>query len=75
MLARFHETAVRGGPIEAACSAGAVSARWRQNLIELQRLSGAIISPASIREMARLASQFLSGRTELLAERIIGPFH
>ncbi|HET7667014.1 MAG TPA: AAA family ATPase [Mycobacterium sp.] len=69
-LARFHETARRGRAIDAEGTDRAVSARWEENLLELRRDFGDIISRESIDEMARLASQFVSGRGELFAQRI-----
>lgn len=69
-LARFHETARRSGEIDAQGGNCAVSARWRQNLLELQRRSGAIFSTESINQVTRLANQFISGRGALFAQRI-----
>ena len=69
-LARFHEDATRGRAIDAEGRARAVSARWQQNLLELERNSGGIIPRESIGEVARLATQFISGRGVLFAQRI-----
>ena len=69
-LARFHETATRGPRISAEGSVSAVSARWQQNLLELERISGDIIPRESVGELARLATQFISGRTTLFADRV-----
>src|SRR5262245_14159464 len=69
-LARFHEEAVRSGVIDAEGSGRAASARWHQNLLELERHSGAIIPPESLVEVARLATQFISGRGALFSQRI-----
>src|SRR5262245_12250713 len=52
LLARFHETARRGRVIDAAGRNRAVSARWQQNLVELQRHSGATIPRESLDEVA-----------------------
>jgi predicted kinase len=70
ILARFHEGATRSAAIDAEGSARAVAARWQQNLLELERHSGAIIPQESIAEVARLATQFISGRGSLFAQRI-----
>lgn len=69
-LARFHEDATRSRAIDAEGEAGAVSARWRQNLLELERDSGGIVPRESIHEVARLADQYISGRAALFARRI-----
>jgi aminoglycoside phosphotransferase family enzyme/predicted kinase len=69
-LARFHETACRSPAIDAQGSNRAISARWGQNLLELERHSAAIIPRESIGEVARLATQFISGRASLFARRI-----
>jgi aminoglycoside phosphotransferase family enzyme/predicted kinase len=69
-LARFHDGAARGPAIDALGEARAVSARWQQNLLELQRHSGAIIPRESISDAGRLAAQFISGRVSLFAQRI-----
>src|SRR5262249_28267704 len=70
LLARFHETARRGRVIDAAGRNRAVSARWQQNLVELQRHSGATIPRESLDEVARLATQFISGREAMFVQRI-----
>lgn len=69
-LARFHKDATRGRAIDAEGKARAVSARWQQNLLELERNSGGIIPRDSIGEAARLATRFISGRGPLFAQRI-----
>jgi aminoglycoside phosphotransferase family enzyme/predicted kinase len=69
-LARFHETARRSGAIDAQGSSRAVSGRWQQNLIELEQYSGVMIPRESIGEVARLTTQFISGRSALFAQRI-----
>jgi uncharacterized protein len=69
-LARFHETARRGWVIDAEGRNRAVSARWQQNLVELERYSGAIIPRESLGEVARLSTQLISGREAMFAQRI-----
>jgi aminoglycoside phosphotransferase family enzyme/predicted kinase len=70
MLARFHEKARRSAAIDAEGTNRAVSARWQQNLVELERHSGTIVPREVIADVARLASQFISGRASLFARRI-----
>ena len=69
-LARFHEEALRSGAIDAEGSDSAALARWQQNLLELDRHSGAVIPRESLDEVARLATQFISGRGALFTQRI-----
>jgi aminoglycoside phosphotransferase family enzyme/predicted kinase len=69
-LARFHETARRSRDIDAAGRNRAVSARWQQNLVELEPHSGATIPRESLGELARLATQFISGREAVFVQRI-----
>ncbi|MFG1930670.1 AAA family ATPase [Mycobacterium sp. NPDC048908] len=70
MIARFHEKAARGPAIDAAGTNRAILARWQQNSVGLRRYSDSILPARSIAEAARLASQFISGRAPLFAQRI-----
>lgn len=70
MLARFHSTALRGEPVDAEATTGAISARWHENLAELKRFVDTVISGDALSEIVRLADQFLAGRTALFARRI-----
>lgn len=69
-LAHFHKGASRGRAIDAEGKARAVSARWQQNLLELERNSGGIIPRESIGDVARLVTQYIAGRGVLFAQRI-----
>lgn len=69
-LAHFHKHATRGRAIDDEGTARAVSARWQQNLFELERSSGGIIPAESIGDVARLVTRFISGRGPLFAQRI-----
>jgi aminoglycoside phosphotransferase family enzyme/predicted kinase len=69
-LARFHANATRGQAIDAQATVDAVSARWQENLEELQRCPGTVISHEAVQEVQRLATQFISGRASLFAQRI-----
>ncbi|AWT54895.1 AAA family ATPase [Mycolicibacterium smegmatis] len=68
ILARFHRDAGRGAVIDDQARATSVWARWDENLTELARMS--LVPPEQLSEVRRLASQYLSGRAELFAERI-----
>ncbi|MGZ8813321.1 MAG: bifunctional aminoglycoside phosphotransferase/ATP-binding protein [Mycobacterium sp.] len=69
-VARFHAETLRSATIDSYGTAEAVSARWQQNLVELQRYAGTVIPEESLQEVARLSAQFIAGRGELFAERI-----
>ncbi|MBX7433672.1 AAA family ATPase [Mycobacterium sp. Y57] len=70
VLARFHAGARRSPKIDDEATVGALTARWRENLTELQRHTGTVISAAALLEVTRLAERFLAGRDELYAQRI-----
>lgn len=69
-LARFHEDAIRSSAIDAEGDVGAVSARWNQNLLELERLSGGIVPSESVHEVGRLANRYIAGRGALFTQRV-----
>ncbi|HEX9833235.1 MAG TPA: AAA family ATPase [Mycobacterium sp.] len=69
-VARFHAEALRSTEIDSHGTADAVSARWRQNLVELRRYADTAIPDESLQEIGRLSAQFIAGRGELFAERI-----
>lgn len=69
-LASFHAGALRGRSIDACGSEDAVSARWQENLDELDRHAGRISAREPIDEVWRLATQFIAGRSELFTKRI-----
>jgi len=70
VLARFHRDALRGGPIDEEATVAALSDRWQENLTELERHVGDVISRESLAEITRLSAQFLAGRAELYERRI-----
>ncbi|ODQ95723.1 bifunctional aminoglycoside phosphotransferase/ATP-binding protein [Mycolicibacterium holsaticum] len=67
-LASFHARAARGESIDAAATADAVAARWRDNIDELHHQG--ILAREAIDDVWRLAAQFISGRSALFAKRI-----
>ncbi|WP_155943063.1 AAA family ATPase [Mycobacterium sp. 141] len=69
-LARFHERAERSPAIDERGTPPEITALWQENLTELGRYGGTILSTERIAEVTRLAARFISGRTELFAERI-----
>ena len=61
----------RAGPgIDAQATVGAISARWHENLAELERHVDTVIPRESLSEITRLATQFIAGRAGLFAQRI-----
>jgi len=70
MLARFHDDAGRGRTIDGHGTVDAVAARWQQNISELRQFAGTVVSAESIRDVQRLATQFMSGRAVLFTQRI-----
>ncbi|MCF6387270.1 AAA family ATPase [Mycobacterium sp. MBM] len=71
VLARFHATAERGRQIDACATLEALSARWRENLTELNRYTGRLLSADAVTDVERMATRFLAGRAVLFAQRIL----
>jgi aminoglycoside phosphotransferase family enzyme/predicted kinase len=69
-LARFHADATRGRAIDFQATVGAIFARWQENLDVLLRCPDAVLSHEAVEHVQRLATQFLSGRDSLFAQRI-----
>ncbi|CAA0128621.1 putative protein [Mycolicibacterium vanbaalenii] len=70
VLARFHASAERGHTIDGQGTVEAVWGRWQQNLRELAEFPEEVLPQDSIREVTRLAGQFVAGRDELFTRRI-----
>ncbi len=70
VLARFHAVAERGQSIDAQGTADAVWARWQQNLDELDKYGDDVVTGDSLRDVRRMAGQFVAGRHELFTQRI-----
>ncbi len=70
VLARFHATAERGPAIDSQGSVEAVWGRWQQNLRELEAFTEHVLPQDAVREVTRLAGQFVAGREELFTRRI-----
>jgi aminoglycoside phosphotransferase family enzyme/predicted kinase len=71
VLARFHDQAQRGRAIDAQGKVGSVSARWQDNLLELERFAGDVLEPESIRQVESLAWKYITGRAVLFTQRIL----
>lgn len=70
VLARFHAGAARSGAIDVAGTVATVTTRWQENLTELRRYTGTVVSSDRLSEVQRLAMQFIAGRPVLFAQRI-----
>lgn len=70
VLSRFHADAQRGPEVDAQAEVGAVAARWRANLAEMQPFVGPVVNAADMARVSRLFTQYISGRAPLFAERI-----
>ncbi|MDY6997542.1 MAG: AAA family ATPase [Actinomycetota bacterium] len=70
MLARFHRTALRGPAIDAEATVAALTERWQENLTELARHTGDVVSDAVLAEVTRLAIGYIRGRGPLYTSRI-----
>jgi aminoglycoside phosphotransferase family enzyme/predicted kinase len=70
ILAAFHDRADRGRIIDAQATALAVRGRWLENIAELNRSTGTVIPAKMLRDIERLATQFIAGRCVLFNTRI-----
>jgi aminoglycoside phosphotransferase family enzyme len=70
VLARFHAEADRGRHINSQAKVSNLSARWQEQLSELQRFAVGVAQPDLIQRVEHLASQYIGGRAVLFAQRI-----
>lgn len=70
VLARFHSDAARSRKIDDCAKIPPISARWRENLAELQHHAPTVVASQPLAELQRLAMQFIEGRAALFAGRI-----
>src|SRR6478736_4800296 len=70
MLAQFHREATRGPAIDAEGRPDAISARWHQNLAELEQHGRGIPERGSVAQLTRLVDQFIAGRAALFEKRL-----
>ena len=69
MLAQFHREAARGPAVDAEGRSDAISARWHQNLAELEE-QGGIVERESIAQVTGLVDQFIADRAALFEKRL-----
>lgn len=70
VIAQFHSSAARGALIDSQGTVAAVTARWNENIAELQRFTGTVVDSQHVTTIQRLAQRFLAGRAALLTGRI-----
>ena len=70
-LATFHNRSHHTRAIDAQGKAGAISARWKENVAELRRFPANASPPEVIGKIDSLAGRFIRGRNALFGQRII----
>lgn len=69
-LARFHDDASTGGPIDAAATRDEVLRLWDRNAAELEQFAGTLLGETALARSNALARRFLQGRARLFRDRI-----
>ncbi len=69
-IARFHAAAPRSTRIDACGRVSAITARWQENLAELHRYVGTVLTPEPLADVEHLATQFIDRRAVMFAGRI-----
>ncbi len=69
-LARFHDTADRGGHIDEHGRLEAVRGRWDANITEMDTLAAGVVPADAVATVERLALRYLAGRAALFDRRI-----
>lgn len=70
LLARFHRHAERNHLIDTCATVHAVTARWRENLVELRSYAPEVLPVDGVVELERLFADFISRRGALFEQRI-----
>jgi uncharacterized protein len=70
-LAAFHAGATRNGDIDAACTAGAVTRLWQNNMAELREVSPSVLEGDELDRIDHMTLRYLAGRSELFGTRIL----
>ncbi|GAB5905039.1 bifunctional aminoglycoside phosphotransferase/ATP-binding protein [Mycobacteroides chelonae] len=70
VLAAFHKRADRSPSIDEAGALDAVVDRWEDTLTSLEKYIGTVLAADDVRMVRTLATQFISGRAVLFAQRI-----
>ncbi|MEU9804984.1 AAA family ATPase [Mycobacterium sp. NPDC050853] len=70
VLAAFHKRADRSPSIDEIGALDAVVDRWEDTLASLERFVGTVLPADDVRLVRKLATQFISGRAVLFAQRV-----
>lgn len=70
VLAGFHKRADRSPSIDEAGSLDAIVDRWDDTLTALEKYAGTVLAADDVRLVRTLATQFISGRAVLFAQRV-----
>ena len=70
-LATFHNRSHHTRAVDAQGKAGAISARWKENLAELTRFPANAAPSEVIEKIDSLAGKFIAGRKALFGQRIV----
>lgn len=70
VLTTFHNRAHHTRAVDAQAKVGAISSLWQENIAELERSAGIAVPAELIGEVESLATQYISGRGALFAQRI-----
>ena len=71
VLATFHNRSHHTRAVDAQGKAGAIGARWKENLAELRRFPADASPPEVLGKIDSLAGRFIRGRKALFGQRII----
>lgn len=71
VLAAFHTRADRSPSIDEAGSLDVVVDRWEDTLASLEKYAGTVLPTDDVRLVRTLATQFISGRAVLFAQRVV----
>jgi aminoglycoside phosphotransferase family enzyme/predicted kinase len=70
-LATFHNRSHHTRAVDAQGKAGAISARWKENLAELAHFAGTAAPSKLLEQVESLATKYIAGRTALFGQRIV----
>lgn len=70
VLAGFHKRADRSPSIDEAGSLDTIVDRWDDTLATLEKYAGTVLAADDVRLIRTLATQFISGRAVLFAQRV-----
>jgi aminoglycoside phosphotransferase family enzyme/predicted kinase len=71
VLARFHDRAHHSRAMYSQAKVDAVTARWQENLAELQHFAAIAVPAELIGQVESLARKYIAGRAALFTQRIV----